>query len=303
MAVLGLTACTSANPAFDPTTAGSVGQGESTGTSTGVGESASGGTSNGGTVAGSEEADESHGSEGEPDACQADLYAINQNGALYLLDVDEGWSMSMVELQSQLSSWALATDPTTGILHVSQYGHPSTVWRVSPVSFIRDPVPVMVPGNNIVNIARAAFDPEGNLWLGTDGLGNLFISFPPGAEMASELLRPGLGAGGDMLFLEDGSVVVPSRDGNLWLTRLDAEVEPLQFPLAIQAVDGVPDLTGIARDPLGRAWVATVNGVLARVELDDLLDVDPGPVAPVVEVELGIFISDLAPIVVPPDGC
>lgn len=288
VALLNATACTTENADFDPRSSGSdsgasgSGSGSTTGTSPGTG--VADGTGGGST--GSSEI-----------ACEADLYAINELGELYLIDADTG--EVRLELTEALAhSWAIATRPTDGALYLSPVNVPSVLRRLDPLTLeLNDDLPLV--GDDIDQMARAGFDGSGTLWLGTDDLG-LFFPYDPGPEsLGMPELFPS-GSGGDLAFFEPGLALGVASDGSAYL--LDVSTSFMASPTTVS--DLPAGVSGLALDSDDRLWAATTNGQLLRIDVtgsttDPFFAVDTDET-----VDLGIaIIDDLAPVLVHPTDC
>jgi len=251
-------ACTSLNPAFDPTDeTGKVSseEGETVGQSTTVTEATQGSTrgettnvpdSEAMTEAASSGSSSSSSSSGEPppvlDLCPLDVYAINELGELHGLDPDTGERALVLE-DPRLQSWALATDPTTGLLYVNELASPNTMWRVDPFIAEIDAEPVVVMAEVFADdVARATFRGDGQLWIGTEQT-HRFVWLPPsGGKIGGDHTLLPFPRGGDMVFLEDECAVVPTLIANAWylphhlLPAADegSESSPVPAPPAIR---------------------------------------------------------------------
>lgn len=301
--MLAVAACSSPNPAY-----------EGTGTALDAGEGTDAGPTDAGPTGdpGQDTADDDSGQDGSAsesggatgdetplpaEYCQADLYAINHLGELYLLDADTG-ETTLIIADPRLESWAIATEPESGEIYVSELADPTQLWRVQPFPAAVDPSPVTVTDNELASMARATFHPNGDLWLGTENT-NRFVWFSPngrniGAHTVGGIGRGGVGRGGDILFLEPDCALVPTLEGQMYRVCFsDLEGQPPTTP-----VSGLPlgaQLTGIARDAMGRVWLSTtdVNRVLIHIEpnASGWTAVEADTVA------YDITISDLAPVV------
>jgi hypothetical protein len=300
-------ACTSANPAYEAT-----GEGQGTaaeGETTLVPPDTSSGTSTSTSTADDPESESSEptgpddtgetSTTGEPspspELCRADLYGINDNGELHLIDVDEGTTAPLPP-RVELRSWAIATD-STGKLYIDQLEQPSAVMVLAPVTFeIQDML--MIPGKMLPMMARAGVDPEGMVWVGSHDT-NRFFRLSPVDGTSTEYMPLGIGAGGDMVFLDPDRALVPSLQGDLSLVDFS---QPREISVASVPVEGLMEgtlLTGIAHDPAGKLWLGVADGQLLRVgftgrELDGA-HVDE-------TITLGVTLNDLATVVEPP-GC
>jgi len=301
-ALLGATACTSVNPAFEAT--GEEGQEEQEGETTqGVPPATTSSSSTGAvddrgsesgatTRSGDEET-----STGEPPPmealCMADLYGINSAGELHLIDVDTGTTVPLPP-RRELGSWAVATDPN-GTIYVNQYAQPNTVLVLEPVTFQLQDM-LLIPGRMLPEVARAGVDPDGMVWVGTHDT-NQFFRISPLDGTSVEHMPLGIGAGGDMMFLDSGLALIPSNQGNLSLVDFSFR-DPVVSDVPVAGLMGGTLLTGIARDTAGRLWLGRLDGQLLRLGF-----MGPEPDGAFVDgmLELGVALNDLATMVVPPD--
>lgn len=306
--MLVMPACTASNPAFETSEtaeAGPVSEGETT---TAIAPSPSGGSSSAtSTIAteGAGEATETSDTTGAPtedlplrrtELCGFDLFAINELGELHALAPVTGTSMLLLT-DPRLASWAIATDPATGMLYVSELAAPSTVWRVDPFNLAIEAEPIMVEATELDSVARATFDGEGHLWLGTEDT-NRFLWLPPtGGRLVGDDTLESFPRGGDMVFVEPGCAVVPTLDGTLFDVCFPSPgvapppVDVLELPLGSK-------FTGIAIDASGRMWLGAVDPVYSVIPIDR----SQVPWRAEIAVEYDMLMNDLAPVVVPP-GC
>lgn len=305
--MLGGAACTSPNPAYDLT-------GETTeqipdGSDTAGGASTTGETTQGSTRGEATDApvpdlttgdsgDSS--SSGEPppeiDLCPFDVYAVNELGELHVLDADTGEQARVLE-DVRLRSWAIATDPSTGLLYVNERASPTTMWRVDPFIAAIDEEPLVVEADmGLEEVARATFRGDGELWIGTDQ-SHRFVWLPPtgGSIGGDHTLQP-FPRGGDMVFLaEEPCAVVPTLDGTLYRACFpDPGAPPPE--IAMEELAGA-QFNGGAVDAQGRLWLSNANPTTQLVELDPSQE----PWVVVQTVEFDIIMNDLAPVVHPPD--
>lgn len=303
-------ACTSANPAYDPTgeTSGPLPDDSDTVGGAGTtGEITQGSTRGEATDAPdpdatSSESSGSSSSSGDPppviDLCPLDVYAINELGELYGLDADSGGEQVLMLEDVRLRSWAIATDPSTGLLYVNERASPTTMWRVDPFAVVIDGERLEVEAEmGLEEVARATFRGDGELWIGTDQ-SHRFVWLPPtgGSIGGDHTLQP-FPRGGDMVFLEeDPCAVVPTLDGTLYRVCFpDPGVPPPE--IAVEELLGV-QFNGAAVDAQGRLWLSNANPTAQLIELDPSQD----PWTVVQTVDFGIIMNDLAPVVHPP-GC
>lgn len=305
--MLVMPACTAANPAFETSETAEAGPVSDDGeTTTAVAPSTGGGTSSATiTTEGAGEATETSDTTGAPtedlpprrtELCGFGLFAINELGELHALDPTTGTSMLLLT-DRRLASWALATDPATGMLYVSELAAPSTVWRVDPFSLAIEAEPIVVEAMDLDSVARATFDGEGHLWLGTEDT-NRFLWLPPtGGRLVGDDTLESFPRGGDMVFVETGCAIVPTLDGTLFdvcfpsLGEPPPPVDVLELPLGSK-------FTGIAIDASGRMWLGAVDPVYSVIPIDR----SQVPWTAEVAVEYDMLMNDLAPVVEPP-GC
>jgi hypothetical protein len=300
----GVVACTAVNPAYETTgethdgnpsegdvetlgpggTLGGSTRGETT-DEPGPDATSEGGSSTGG------------GSLPLPDPlCRFDLYAINDAGELHVLDPDEGDSMLRLE-DSRLVSWAIATDPATGLLYVNQRDSPSSILRVDPFVPEIHADPIVVEAEMLDTVARATFRGPGELWLGTDQT-HRFVWVPPtgGTLGADETFDP-FPKGGDLLFLAESCAVVATLDGTFFEACFPAV--PGRVPmLPVVDLPAGPQFTGIAIDERDRLWLSTSDPSRLVVRIDMAQE----PWRAVEEIPYGITMNDLA-TVIHPSGC
>lgn len=305
--MLVMQACTSTNPAFETSEtaeAGPVLEGETT---TVDPPSTTGSTSSVASTITSEgvgEATETSDTTGAPmedlpvrptALCGFDLFAINDLGELHALDPDTGTSMLLLT-DPRLASWAAATDPATGMLYVNELAAPSTVWRVDPFSLAIEAEPIMVEAADLDDVARATFDDEGHLWLGTEDTNRFLWLAPTGGRLGEHTLDS-FPRGGDMVFVEPSCAVVPTLDGTIYDVCFPAAggtpptVDVLDLPLGSK-------FTGIAIDASGSMWLGAVDPVYSVIRIDRRQD----PWRAVEVVEYDMLMNDLATVVEPP-GC
>jgi hypothetical protein len=227
--------------------------------------------------------------------CQADLYAVNDLGELYLLDADTG-DATLLITDVRLESWAIATDPSTGILYVSELAQPGVVWRVQPFPLAIDDEPLTVPAQALEGMARATFDPDGNLWLGTDDSHRFVWLSPSGKSMGDQTVEP-FPWGGDMVFLEPDCAMVPTLDGSMYRVCFAGPGDTLS-PAIVTGLPSGAQFTGIAVDAMDRVWLSTTdaNHRLVRIEQDTT------DWTTVQTVAYAMAINDLA-LVIEPSGC
>lgn len=299
-------ACTSLNPAYDAT-AGGIGQDASDDDPTESDAITS--TTEGSTHAEASGADsDTTSSAGEssstgdvplplPDPlCRFELFAVNESGQIHVLDPDRGDSRRRLEAP-ELASWAIATEPSTGILYVNQLASPGSVLRVDP--FVPEILPdaivveVEVPLEPLDTMARATFRGEGELWIGTHET-HRFVWVPPtgGTIAADELLEP-FSRGGDMVFIEESCAVVPTLDGLLYSACFPA----MPGPVPTLAVEGLEEegfqFTGIAIDEQGRLWLSTADPNPSLVHIDRATQ----PWSVGVQIPYDITMNDLAAVI------
>jgi hypothetical protein len=266
VSALAVAACTASNPAYeDPATVDDAGESTDAG-QTDASEStgaAQGSSTRGETSGDSMEDGGASDSGGETPLpavyCQAELYAINESGDLFLLDVDTDeptLEPTRLITDPRLGSWAIATDPASGFLYVSEYLDPSHVWRVDPFPIAIDDEPVIVMADALDSMARATFHPDGNLWLGTDDT-NRFVWFSPSGRSIGEQTVDSFPWGGDMMFLEPDCAWVPTLDGFLYRVCFPGQGAPP--PMTIAGLPAGAQLTGIAVDAMGRVWLSTTD--------------------------------------------
>jgi hypothetical protein len=284
------TACTSPNPAFEATGEDGSDQGDTTLASTGSG-----------TRTGSvdDPVSESAGTIGDPppmsELCLVDLLGINEDGVLHLIDVDAGTTVPLPPVP-ELGSWALATDPGSGTIYVNPHAQPAAVMVLEPVTFqVQDMLTIVTDGPALPEMARAGVDPEGMVWVGTHET-NQFFRISPTDGTSVEHTLVGIGAGGDLVFLDSDRALVPSLLGDLSLVDFSLQTVT---SVPIQDLPSGLLLTGIARDPAGRLWLGNVDGQLLRVEF-----MEPEPAGAYLSntVALGVTLNDLTTMVEPP-GC
>lgn len=301
-------ACTSLNPAYDLTgeTGEESSEAETVGGGSTVAEATLGSTRGEATDAPDSDATtedasgSSSSSSGEPppvlDLCPFDVYAINEAGELHGLDPDAG-ELALVLEDPRLQSWAIATDPTTGLVYINELASPTTMWRVDPFVAEIDAEPVVVTAEVFADdVARATFRGDGELWIGTEQT-HRFVWLPPsgGSIGGDHTLQP-FPRGGDMVFLEEECAVVPTLDGTLYRACFpDPGLPPPIIPM--EALVGA-QFNGIAVDAQGRVWLSNANPTTQLV----LLDVSVEPWVVMDTIDYDITINDLATVVHPP-GC
>lgn len=261
-------ACTSLNPAYETTDQG-TGQDPSGDEPSGADASTSpaeGSTHAGASgESGSDTTTSADGTTGDvplplPDPlCRFDLFAINELGQLHVLDPDMPDSRLRLD-DPELVSWAIATEPSTGILYVNQRDSPSTILRIDP--FVPEilPDPIVVEAEEpLETMARATFRGQTELWIGTHDT-HRFVWVPPtGGTIAANEVLDSFSRGGDMVFIEHGCAVVPTLDGLLYSACFPAV--PGRVPTL--EVDGLEEgffqFTGIAIDEQDRLWLSTAD--------------------------------------------
>jgi hypothetical protein len=291
-------ACTTSNPAYEATGA------EASGDATGAEASTSGATQVGSvdgptsSSSGNEPSasgETSAGDEGPPvsELCLVDLYGISEAGVLYLIDVDEGTAVPL-PADPELGSWAIASDPADGTLYINPLAEPSLVRVVEPVTFTVLST-LTIAGAGAEEMARAGFDPDGGLWFGTFDT-NQFFRLQPAEGTSDERSVVGIGAGGDLVFLDSNRALVPSLLGDLSMVDFSTEV------VSLVPVMDLPTgllLTGLARDVQGRLWVGSEDGQLLHI---GFRGPEPDGAYADQPIDLGVTVNDLAPMVEPP-GC
>jgi hypothetical protein len=227
--------------------------------------------------------------------CRADLYAVNDLGELYLLDVDTG-DASLLITDERLESWAIATDPATGTLYVSEWASPGVVWRVQPFPLEIDDQPLIVPAEALESMARATFDPEGNLWLGTHD-SHRFVWFSPSGTSIGDQTVDTFPRGGDMVFFDPDCALVPTLDGSIYRVCFSGPGDTL----SLEVVTGLPagaQFTGIAVDAMDRVWLSTTDADHQLVRIEE----DAAGWTTVQTVAYPMALNDLASVI-EPTGC
>lgn len=270
-------ACTSLNPAYETTAGGSEQEssdptgpdGVTSTTAASTHDEASGGGSSDTTSSADESSSGDVPLPQQDPLCRFELFAVNEMGQLHVLDPDMQDSRLRLDDEA-LISWAIATEPSTGFLYVSQRDSPGTVLRVDPFmpEIFPDPVEIMVepPLEPLETWARATFR-EGELWLGTHDT-HRFVGVPPlGGTVASELLDP-FPKGGDMVFLEQSCAVVSTLDGVLFSACFPA----VPGPVPELFVEGLEEegfqFTGIAIDEQDQMWLSLADPNPGLVHID-----------------------------------
>ncbi|MCA9653781.1 MAG: hypothetical protein H6712_14055 [Myxococcales bacterium] len=288
-ALLLVVACATVNPEYDP-------DGADTGASTGR-------TTEPTTGRDTDDTGGASGTGGTDARCGADLYAINEVGDLYLLDLDSGVVSRELSDNQLVESWAIGTHPGSGMIYISPINNPMTLRTVDPVTFdvALQGIPVAEP--QIAPVGRAGFDASGMVWLGTFDT-SLFVPVDPGQGTGGPRIFDS-GTGGDMAFVAAELVLVVSEAGDGYLLDLSDNSRD-EVPIT-----GLPgEITGLAFDADDRLWASTRKGTLLRI-LVDWTGSTPAFTVDATQVhELrtddepsGIPIDDLAPVVVPPEGC
>jgi streptogramin lyase len=168
---------------------------------------------------------------------------------------------------------------------------------LAPVTFeIQDML--MIPGAMLPMMARAGVDPEGMVWVGSHDT-NRFFRISPVDGTSIEYMPLGIGAGGDMVFLDSNRALVPSLEGNLSLVDFSQPREITVVPVPVGGLMAGTLLTGIARDPADRLWLGAADGQLLRV---DFMGPEPDGAYVGDTITLGVTLNDLARVVEPP-GC
>lgn len=302
--ILAGAACTSLNPAYETS-------GETTEAGSDSGETVGGGTTTGEATLASTRGEVTDGpdsdattepsessSSGEPppaiDLCPFDVYAINELGELHGLDPDTGDLVFLLQ-DPRLESWAIATDPMTGLVYVNELASPTTMWRVDPFVAEIDAEPVVIEADGLAEeVARATFRGD-ELWIGTEQT-HRFVWLPAmgGSVGGDHTLQP-FSRGGDMVFLETACAVVPTLDGLLYRACFpDSGLPPPVIPMA--ALLGA-QYNGIAVDAEGRVWLSNASPMTQLVQLD--LSTEPWVLGP--PVDFSMTINDLATVVHPPE--
>jgi hypothetical protein len=293
------TACTSPNPAFEATGEDTSDQGDTTLTSTGSGTrtgSVDDPVSESAGTTGPSSTGEASTDDPPPmsELCLADLLGINEAGELHLIDVDAGTTVPLPPMP-ELDSWALTTD-LSGTIYISPRTQPNTLMVLEPVTFqVQDMLTVITDGGPLPEMARAGVDPDGMVWVGTHDT-NQFLRISPMDGTSVAYMPLGIGAGGDMVFLDSGHALVPSLQGDLSLVDFSL---PMVTDVPVAGLLDGTLLTGIARDPTGRLWLGDVDGHLLLVEL-----MEPELIGAYVAdtISLGVTLNDLTTMVEPP-GC
>jgi hypothetical protein len=263
-------ACTSLNPAYETTDGdGQSSSGATTGTdgilsitAGSTHDEASGGGS-GATTSTGESSSTGDVPLPDPDPlCRFELYAINELGQLHVLDPDRGDSRLRLEAP-ELVSWAIATEPSTGILYVNQRDVPNTILRVNPFlpEILPDSITVEVqqPIEPLETMARASFRGESELWIGTHETHRFMWVPPTGGPIVAHELLDAFPAGGDMVFIEGGCAVVPTLDGLLHSACFPAMPGFVPVIEVVGLEEEGLQFTGIAIDEGGRLWLSMAD--------------------------------------------
>lgn len=227
--------------------------------------------------------------------CEADLYGVNELGDLFLIDADSGQIEMILTGNQFVESWAMATHPSEGTVYISPINNPMVLRTLDPLTLDLVDGSIALGGDATGAIARADFDPDDMLWLGTDMTGR-FLPFDTITETLGVGVMFGSGNGGDMVYLDAGLALVVDNAGLAHLVDFDA---PVVIPAVFNGIPGT--ITGLAYDDADRLWASTFEGKLLLVE-----EIWEGatPEFDVIEtIELGIDINDLSPVVDLPDGC
>jgi hypothetical protein len=236
--------------------------------------------------------------------CEADLYGINDQGILYLIDVDNG---TLVEgtTSAGIASWAISTHPMDGTIYVSALDEPTMVQRIDPHTLMLDERSFPVPptrGESVGReevMARATFDPRGQLWLGTDDT-NSYVSFWPDDAMGTFSNVGTEGRGGDMMFFDSECAMVPNLQG--LVSRVCFDINEITDTFMVMEVPMAWGFSGIARDARDQVWLSTIDtdgtlSYLVRVDHES----EPWVVTMAYALEVGI--NDLSEVVELPNGC
>jgi hypothetical protein len=305
--MLAVVGCTSPNPAFEGTGEASGVDPDEAQTTTTTGASTTttttGGSSDGSSVdlPTSETSETSGvGSEDVPQwagaLCDFDLVAINDLGELYALDPDAE-AAELLLVDPRLASWALATDPATGVLYVNEQSAPGTVWRVDPFAPAIEDEPLAVDVAELDNLARATIHPTtGHLWLGTDDT-HRFLWLPlTGGSILGDHTVDSFAWGGDMVFLDERCAVVPALDGALYHVCFPGPPGPPPT-LTVDMPPGA-QFTGVAIDGQDRMWLSTADPVRTLIHIER----EGNQWAAATTVFFEMPMNDLATLVDPP-GC
>lgn len=235
---------------------------------------------------------------GETEAPQGlcDLYSINEQGQLRIIDVDTGSSRVMLE-EPPLDSWSIATHRGSGEIFVSSRDMPTELFTIDPVTAEYSRRTIMIDA--LDRVGRATFH-GGNLWLGTDQ-DSRFVAIEPGSFAVVDDDTYETGEGGDMVFIDQDHALIVNLLGSVrvydFVTGLEKQV------LLSNAVGGV---SGLAYDDEGRLWASTMGGdsQLYRITVadngDDTYDVTVGSQ---LDLDGSFRITDLATVVTPSDDC
>lgn len=295
---LGFVACSRLNPLYgDLGTGQAEGSGESssgplpgtdTTTSMAADGSGSGETSTGPSTGSFDT--------GKPEEKRCDLYAINAQGALYVIDVDEPSASQVAGPSSMYASMALATHPDTGVLHFTLVGDFEFIWTI-------DPDPIAFPDVGWEGFARATFDDE-TLWLGTLNTGR-FGAFVPGDQDLEDFQIAMVETGGDMVRLTEDAALVVTETGRAIYVNFNGTVDiPLTIEGLMMNMNMNTSFTGLAIDNDERIWMST--GGPSSDLLQIALEHKAGGMPTIVVVDTiptEIPIDDLAPIAAPFDEC
>lgn len=308
--MLAVVGCTSLNPAFEGTaeTSGVDPDGGQTTTADALTTTTGGGTTTvgAGTTTIDSSADSSTseasgaGVEDLPqwagELCDFDLLAINELGELYALDPDAE-AAELLLVDPRLASWAVATDPATGMLYVNELAAPDTVWRVDPFAPAIEDEPLALEVAELDNLARATVHPvTGHLWLGTDDT-HRFLWLPlTGGTLLGDHTVESFAWGGDMVFLDESCAVVPALDGLLYHVCFPSPGGPPPT-LAVDMPVG-SQFTGVAIDGLDRMWLSTADPARTLIHIER----DGGQWTATTTIFYEMTMNDLATLVDPP-GC
>jgi hypothetical protein len=298
--MLAVVGCTSPNPAFEGTAESSSADADGPTTLGGTSTATSGGTL---VVTGADSPmSESSGMgprdlpRGAQELCDFDLFAINRQGQLHALDPDAGASILLLE-DPRLDSWAIATEPSTGIVYAGEYNAPTTVWRVDPFARTIEEEPLVVDAAELELFARATFhDDTGELWVGTVATHRFLRLSPAGGAPLEEHVVAAFSWGGDMVFTEDDCATVPAIDGRLYHVCFPAPPGPPPS-LEVERAEGA-QFTGVAIDAAGRMWLSTAEPVHTLV----LVERNRGQWIATATITYDMAMTDLATLVAPA-GC
>lgn len=284
--------CTTKNPAYETTGAGT--EGDPTSVEMSEGQVGTEGASESSGV------DTTAGGMPVPSAeyCRSDLLAVNDHGELYLVDVDEGEAMLQIS-DTRIRSWAIATEPGSGTIYINSLDEPGIVWVVDPYEFEIDEVPLGVAVEPLEVFARSTFH-DGDLWLGTEE-NHRFIRMSTSGDFVHQEMSLTFPRGGDMVFLEPSCAVVATLDASLHRVCFPVDNTSVVPPpeIDVEGLEGA--FTGLAVDGMGRMWLSILQdgGPLYRVEYDD----QPWAVVQTLELQVPLLrINDLAAVVELP-GC